>query len=152
MEIQIRTARLTRLPMEKIKNDKLTLRDKKITDFIQKYEKDCKEIDEKLKEKILNSKALEIYTDICENKIYTSKVVVLVYCFASIIANERTNSLTEIMFEEAIEMAISLDEFFQQSNNPKGPLHGIPFSIKDTFDIENIGKVLRYKHIKLKNL
>ena len=69
MEIQIRTARLTRLPMEKIKNDKLTLRDKKITDFIQKYEKDCKEIDEKLKEKILNSKALEIYTDICENKI-----------------------------------------------------------------------------------
>lgn len=135
--------------MEKIRNDKLTLRDKKIGDFIQKYEKDYREIDQILKEKILNSKALDIYTDICENKIYTSTTVVLVYCFASITANERTNSLTEIMFDEAIRMARSLDESFQQSNNPKGPLHGIPFSIKDTFDIENIGKIRPLKRIKL---
>jgi hypothetical protein len=135
--------------MEKIRNDKLTLRDKKIGDFIQKYEKDYREIDQILKEKILNSKALDIYTDICENKIYTSTTVILVYCFASITANERTNSLTEIMFDEAIRMARSLDESFQQSNNPKGPLHGIPFSIKDTFDIENIGKIRPLKRIKL---
>ena len=47
------------------------------------------------------------------------------------------------MFDEAINMARFLDESFQQSNNPKGPLHGIPFSIKDTFDIENIGKIHR---------
>ena len=42
------------------------------------------------------------------------------------------------MFQEAIDNAVRLDEHLKQSNSPIGPLHGIPFSIKDTFDIKRI--------------
>jgi len=126
--------------MNKIKEEKLVLRDKQISEFILKYEDEYKKININLKEKILDSKAHEIHDDICKNNIYTSTTAVLVYCFASLNANKMTNSLTEIMFEEAIIIARFLDESFNQFSKPIGPLHGIPFSIKDTFDIKNFGK------------
>lgn len=125
-----------------MKVEKLALRDKQVREFILKYEDEYKTINIKLKEKILNSKAHEIHDDICKNKIYTSTTVVLVYCFASLNANKITNALTEIMFEEALIISNTLDEFFSQFNKPIGPLHGIPFSIKDTFDIKHFGKAL----------
>lgn len=126
--------------MNKIKEEKLALRDKQIKEFILKYEAEYKKIDIRIKEKILNSKAHEIHGDICRNKIYTSTIVVLVYCFASLNGNNMTNSLTEIMFEEAIMIAKSLDKYLKQFDKPIGPLHGIPFSIKDTFNVKDFGK------------
>ena len=126
--------------MDTIRKQKLANREKQIQEFILKYKAEYEKIDASIKNKILNSKAHQISNDICENKIYTSAMVVLVYCFASLNANKITNALTEIMFEEAIILAKSLDEYLKQFNEPKGPLHGIPFSIKDTFDIKSFGK------------
>lgn len=126
--------------MNKIKEEKHAFRDKQIKEFILKYEFEYKKVDKMIKNKILNSKAHEIHGDICRNKIYTSTTVVLVYCFASLNANNITNCLTEIMFEEALIMANSLDKYFKQFDKPIGPLHGIPFSIKDTFNIKDFGK------------
>lgn len=140
MEILSQVALFSSLSMETIRANKLAQRDKIIDEFIQKYKEDYDKIDQNIKYKIINSKAHEIHIDICENKIYSSTAVVLVYCYASISANKETNSLTEIMFDEAILIAQSLDESFKQSNKPQGPLHGIPFSIKDTFDIKDFGK------------
>ena len=43
-----------------------------------------------LKQKILNSKAPhELRRDICDNKLYSSKLLFWFYCFASIEANKR---------------------------------------------------------------
>lgn len=98
-------------------------------------------IDVELKTKILDSKAHEIYTNICEHKTYTSRTALLVFCFASTEANQKTNCLTEIMFEQAILMSELLDRSLEESGQSKGPLHGVPFSIKDTFDIKGFGKI-----------
>jgi amidase len=50
----------------------------------------------------------------------------------------KTNCLTETMFSDAIATAKSLDEHLARTNAPVGPLHGLPISIKDNFNV--IGK------------
>ena len=35
------------------------------------------------------------------------------------------------MYEEALEAAKALDEEFKRTKKVKGPLHGVPFSLKD---------------------
>lgn len=42
------------------------------------------------------------------------------------------------MFDEAIERAKQLDDHFKQTGKAVGPLHGLPISLKDNFNI--IGK------------
>lgn len=121
------------------KDRKLIQRNEKINRFIEKYKENILNFDITLKKKILTSKAFEIHKDVCQTKLYSSVDVILVYCNSSIDANKKTNCLTEIMFEEAIIRAKFLDEFLVKYNKPFGPLHGVPFSIKDTFDIEAFG-------------
>lgn len=126
--------------LDEIRKQKLSQTSKKIKQFVQKYSEEFNQIHPELKERIINSKSHEIKQDICEHKLYSSKVVILIYCFASIEAHEKTNCLTEIMFEEAIYAAAHLDEAFKLSGEPVGAFHGIPFSIKDTFDIKGFGR------------
>ena len=127
--------------LDEIRKRKLAQTCDKIEEFIHKYSDEFNKINPELKQKILVSKAYEIKQDICEHKLYSSKTVVLIYCFASVEAHRETNCLTEIMFEEAIDTAIRLDEYLKQSRVPAGVFHGIPFSIKDTFDIKGFGTV-----------
>jgi amidase len=46
-----------------------------------------------------------------------------------------TNCLTEILFEQAVERALALDDYLDKMGEPMGPLHGLPISLKDTFKI-----------------
>ena len=41
------------------------------------------------------------------------------------------------MIVEALEKAKSHDEFHQNNSTTLGPLHGIPFTLKDTYDVES---------------
>jgi amidase len=43
--------------------------------------------------------------------------------------------LTVIFFEEALETARELDKHLRSTGKPRGPLHGLPISIKDNFHI-----------------
>lgn len=52
------------------------------------------------------------------------------------VAHQLTNCLTEIRFEEAIAQAEKLDEHIKTKGTPLGPLHGLPISFKDSFNIE----------------
>jgi hypothetical protein len=56
--------------------------------------------------------------------------VVRAFCKRAAIAQQCTNCLTEIMFEEAIRRAEELDEYFEKEGRTKGPLHGLPVSLK----------------------
>lgn len=121
--------------MERIKIDKLTDRDTKIKVFLQQYTEYIDKIDNELRIEILNSKAHEI----CKST-YSAFDVVLVFCFSCVEANKKTNCITEVMFEEAIDIARHLDDHMKLTGTRIGPLHGVPFSIKDTFDIKDFGK------------
>jgi amidase len=65
----------------------------------------------------------------------TSESVATAFCKRAAIAQQLTNCLTEIMFDDAIARAKELDAYFQRTGQPFGPLHGLPISLKDTFKI-----------------
>jgi amidase len=46
--------------------------------------------------------------------------------------------LTEILFEEALAMAKKVDEKYEKTGNSRGPLHGLPVSLKDNFNIAGV--------------
>lgn len=46
------------------------------------------------------------------------------------------NSLTYTQFPEAITAAKELDEEFAKTGKPRGPLHGVPVSLKDNINIK----------------
>ncbi|KAF2816531.1 amidase [Mytilinidion resinicola] len=61
--------------------------------------------------------------------------VVRAFCKRAAIAQQLTNCLTEILFDEALARAAHLDAHLAAGNPPVGPLHGLPISLKDTFKI-----------------
>lgn len=58
------------------------------------------------------------------------------FCKRATIAQQLTKCLTEIFFERALVKAQELDEYIEWTGKTVGPLHGLPVSIKDRFDVE----------------
>jgi amidase len=52
--------------------------------------------------------------------------------------------LTEVLFEDAIEQARELDGYFDSHKKLVGPLHGIPISLKDQFNVAGVDTTLGY--------
>ncbi|KAL7419003.1 hypothetical protein Q5752_006688 [Cryptotrichosporon argae] len=64
--------------------------------------------------------------------------VTLAFCKRAAIAQQVTNCLSEIFFEQALENSRRLDEQYAQTGIPSGPLHGLPVSLKDCFVVEGV--------------
>lgn len=64
--------------------------------------------------------------------------VVTAFCKRAAIAQQLTNCLTEMFFDTAIEHAKSLDEYYEKNGKPRGPFHGLPISLKDSFRIKGL--------------
>ncbi|KAN0072643.1 Amidase signature domain containing protein [Elaphomyces granulatus] len=73
-----------------------------------------------------------------------SEDVVRGFCKRAAIAHQLTNCLTEIMFEEAIARAKELDEYLLKEGKPMGPLHGLPVSLKDSFNVKGAHATIGY--------
>jgi len=56
--------------------------------------------------------------------------VTLAFCKRAAIAQQLLNCLTEIFFDQALERAKTLDEYFTKYGKTMGPLHGLPISLK----------------------
>ncbi|KAJ7213570.1 amidase [Mycena pura] len=63
---------------------------------------------------------------------WTATQVVTAYIARAAVAHEATNCLTEILFEEALKQAKELDAEFASTKKLRGPLHGVPLSVKLT--------------------
>ncbi|KAF7623942.1 amidase signature domain-containing protein [Aspergillus flavus] len=59
-------------------------------------------------------------------------------------AQKKTNCLTEICFDDAIDQARHLDNFQRTHGRLIGPLHGVPMSVKDQFNIKGLDSTLGY--------
>lgn len=68
----------------------------------------------------------------------TAKEVTTAFCKRAAIAQQLTNCLTEPLFANALQRAISLDKHLVEHGRPFGPLHGLPISMKDTFNIAGV--------------
>jgi Asp-tRNA(Asn)/Glu-tRNA(Gln) amidotransferase A subunit family amidase len=48
------------------------------------------------------------------------------------------------LFQDAIQRAIELDAFYAKYGEVVGPLHGIPITLKDQFDVKGYDSTLGY--------
>ncbi|OJJ71754.1 hypothetical protein ASPBRDRAFT_177419 [Aspergillus brasiliensis CBS 101740] len=75
---------------------------------------------------------------------YTAEQVTRAYIQRSVIAHQLTNAITETAFEEALSQARVLDNHLHKTGELRGPLHGIPVSVKDQFDLKGVDTTLGY--------
>ncbi|KAK5687793.1 hypothetical protein LTS12_028985, partial [Elasticomyces elasticus] len=66
------------------------------------------------------------------------------FCHRAALAHQMVNCLHEIFFEDALEAARQLDEYYAQYKRPLGPLHGLPVSLKDQFHIKGVETTMGY--------
>ncbi|KAL6233723.1 hypothetical protein BDW75DRAFT_251869 [Aspergillus navahoensis] len=70
--------------------------------------------------------------------------VAVAFCKRAAIAQQLTRCLTEIFFDRAIERAKELDQQYAVTGKLVGPLHGIPISLKDSYNVTGIQSTLGY--------
>jgi amidase len=61
--------------------------------------------------------------------------VTTAFCHRAALAQQLIRCCTEMFFTEAIESAKRLDDHFKKTGKVTGPLHGLPVSLKDGFDV-----------------
>ncbi|KAF2661866.1 acetamidase-like protein [Lophiostoma macrostomum CBS 122681] len=86
---------------------------------------------------ITESTATAIVRNIA-SRAWSSEEVTRAFSKRAAAAHQLTNCLSEIFFLEAIEQAKSLDERQRTTGKVVGPLHGLPISLKDNFNV--VGK------------
>ncbi|KAJ7093138.1 amidase [Mycena epipterygia] len=75
---------------------------------------------------------------------WTSSEVVGAYIARAALAQETTNCVTEALFSEALKDAKDLDREFASTKTLRGPLHGVPFSVKDQYDVAGVDSTMGY--------
>lgn len=60
------------------------------------------------------------------------------------VCHQLTNCLSETLFSEALEAARALDEHLEKTGKPLGPLHGLPISLKDNFNVKGKDSTLGF--------
>ncbi|KAI1762701.1 amidase signature domain-containing protein [Hypoxylon sp. FL1150] len=66
------------------------------------------------------------------------------FCKAAAIAHQIDNCLHEIFFEQALQRASYLDEYYAKNETTVGPLHGLPISLKDQFHVKGVDTTMGY--------
>ena len=103
-------------------------------------------IPEHPKENLILSTPAQELTQKIRDKEWTSLMVVAAFARRCLATQEDLNCLTEgiapgerlniVMIAEALERAKELDEYQEKNGNTIGPLHGVPFTLKDTFNVQ----------------
>ncbi|KAL5121498.1 hypothetical protein ACEQ8H_000570 [Pleosporales sp. CAS-2024a] len=70
--------------------------------------------------------------------------VVTAFCKRAAIAQQCLSCCTEIMFDEALARARECDAYLEKQGKPIGPLHGLPISLKDSFNVKGTQSTLGY--------
>ncbi|KAH7073896.1 amidase signature domain-containing protein [Paraphoma chrysanthemicola] len=70
--------------------------------------------------------------------------VVTAFCKRAAIAQQCVSCLTEIMFDEALARARECDAYLHEHKKPMGPLHGLPISLKDSFNVKGVQATIGY--------
>ncbi|KAF6797481.1 Acetamidase 4 [Colletotrichum musicola] len=96
------------------------------------------------KSEILTEKEIEITERYDAKQLLTeihggslsSEEVTVAFAKRAALAQQLTNCLTEIFFDEGIERAKELDRHLKSTGKVVGPLHGLPISLKDSFKVK----------------
>ncbi|KAL4801710.1 amidase signature domain-containing protein [Aspergillus unguis] len=75
---------------------------------------------------------------------YTAEQVTSAYIRRATVAHQLTNCITEVIFEDALIQSQELDKLFKETGKLKGPLHGVPVTVKDQFNVKGYSSTLGY--------
>ncbi|KAL8407790.1 hypothetical protein RB594_006570 [Gaeumannomyces avenae] len=102
-------------------------------------------------EKFLDTKTLHITSQDAPyliasmgNGTLTAVEVCMAYCKRAAIAHQMSGILLEILFDRALERAQELDHHYSEHGNLSGPLHGLPFTLKDQFHVKGVETTMGY--------
>ncbi|KAH8651267.1 amidase signature domain-containing protein [Xylariales sp. PMI_506] len=87
---------------------------------------------------------VEALTNLLSSGRVSAEELIRAYIGRACEAHKKTNCLTEICFDDAIDQARHLDEFQRTHGRLIGPLHGIPISVKDQFNIKGLDSTIGY--------
>ncbi|KAK2609297.1 hypothetical protein QQS21_002078 [Conoideocrella luteorostrata] len=74
----------------------------------------------------------------------TARNVTQAFIHRAVQTHRNTNCLTEIAFTNALERANELDDYVQRNGKVAGPLHGVPITMKDQFNVKGLDTTLGY--------
>ncbi|KAI0065501.1 amidase [Artomyces pyxidatus] len=94
-------------------------------------------------QKFLTVPATEIVKHI-EAGEWTASAVLEAYIARTAQAQRQTNCITEVLFEQAREEAHQLDREFAATGVLKGPLHGVPVSFKDMYNVTGFDSTIGF--------
>lgn len=72
------------------------------------------------------------------NKGLSAIEVSTAFCKRTAMSQQLTNCITEPLFSSAIQRAQALDKHSAKTGKATGPLHGLPISVKDSFDSNGV--------------
>ncbi|ELU38311.1 general amidase [Rhizoctonia solani AG-1 IA] len=79
-----------------------------------------------------------------ESGTWSSVQVTRAFYKRAIVAHQTTNCLTEIFVQRALARAEEMDRYLKEHGKPKGPLHGLPISLKDQFTMKGLETINGY--------
>ncbi|KAH7123019.1 amidase [Dactylonectria macrodidyma] len=82
--------------------------------------------------------------DLIDRGDVTSVAVTKAYIKRAVEAHQQTNCLTEIAFDEALKQAAHLDANLAEGKKLLLPLHGIPITLKDQFNVKGYDSTIGY--------
>ncbi|EXJ69725.1 uncharacterized protein A1O5_06796 [Cladophialophora psammophila CBS 110553] len=74
----------------------------------------------------------------------TAVQVTTAFCKTAAIAHQINNCLHEIFFDQSLERATFLDDYYSKHTATIGPLHGLPVSLKDQFHVKGNDTTMGY--------
>lgn len=75
---------------------------------------------------------------------FSSVDVTTAFCKRAAIAQQLTCCLTEMFFDKALARAKQLDEILARTGTTTGPLHGLPISVKESFNVPGVPTTLGF--------
>ncbi|KAL8761290.1 MAG: hypothetical protein Q9184_002585 [Pyrenodesmia sp. 2 TL-2023] len=72
------------------------------------------------------------------SKKFSAVEVTIAFCKRAAISNQLLQTLTEPLFTSALSRARFLDDHLARTSSLLGPLHGLPISVKDSFNITGV--------------
>lgn len=100
-----------------------------------------------MKEKLLDLDATSLFKKIIEGEI-SSLDLVKVYINHIKLTDKEINAVVEERFEAALKEAEQADHYLKENKQAIGPLHGVPISIKESFDVKGMRTTGGLIHLK----